>query len=135
LESKFTNRTTTAPAPLAAAVLAEVEGQDCRRPGCGAPLEEGRVRGYLHPWGWSIQGQKVWLWVECPRCGYGWSINKLGVPRTWVWPRPGTMRTERGRRALERAYENLARQSPEDDIELGRLLALESALRALDPEV
>jgi len=130
---EFTNKITTAPPALSAAVRAEIEGRVCRH--CGAALEDGEVMGYIHPWGWQVRGQKVWLFVECPHCHHGWSLNKLGVPRTWVWPRPGTMQTPRGRRALERAYESLARQSPADDIQLGRLLALEQAARALDPEV
>jgi hypothetical protein len=44
-----------------------------------ASLKNGKVAYYRHEGGIDIDGKgKVWLYVECPKCGYGWSFKKLG---------------------------------------------------------
>jgi len=49
---------------------------------CGAPLPIDDIRYYPHPNGWDIEGLgRVWLYIRCPKCGYDWSLWKLGVPR------------------------------------------------------
>lgn len=39
------------------------------------------IYGYKHEAGWDIRDGFYWLWVRCPKCGYAWSLNKLGVSR------------------------------------------------------
>ncbi|MFX1380752.1 MAG: DUF6011 domain-containing protein [Promethearchaeota archaeon] len=40
------------------------------------------ILGYWdHPGGWMIRGRMAWLYIHCPKCGYEWSIWKLGVLR------------------------------------------------------
>ena len=34
-----------------------------------------------HSEGWEIEGELCWLYITCPKCGYGWSLWKLGVKR------------------------------------------------------
>lgn len=51
---------------------------------CGADLSKEPIVYYLpHSAGWTIktEGEKVWLYVKCPKCGYDMSIWKMGVPR------------------------------------------------------
>jgi len=45
-----------------------------------------QVDAYPHPDGWRVAGmdEKQWLSIKCPKCGYEWSLNKLGVPRGMV---------------------------------------------------
>lgn len=39
---------------------------------------------YEHDGGWYVEalGKKVWLWVECEKCGHQWSLTHLGVYRS-----------------------------------------------------
>lgn len=48
---------------------------------CGGPL--GPIQCYPHQSGWPVKGsdEKLWLYKTCARCGYQWSLLKLGVPR------------------------------------------------------
>ena len=41
------------------------------------------LHGYEHDSGWAVErhAHKLWLSLTCPKCGYEWSINKLGVSR------------------------------------------------------
>jgi len=41
------------------------------------------IQKYDHDGGWNVLGYKnrQWLYVTCPKCGYEWSLWKLGVPR------------------------------------------------------
>ncbi len=42
------------------------------------------IDAYPHPNGWPVSGEvseRVWLSVQCPKCKYDWSLEKLGVPR------------------------------------------------------
>jgi len=52
---------------------------------CGANLRGCRIHSTLDPGGWKVkvrQGwSKLWLWIECPKCGYQNALWKLGVPR------------------------------------------------------
>jgi len=52
---------------------------------CGANLRGCRIQYRLHPDGWKVKVRlgwcKLWLWVECPKCGYQNALWKLGVPR------------------------------------------------------
>lgn len=43
----------------------------------GIPIDH-----YDHVGGWKVGGieDRVWLSVECPKCRYGWSLTKLGIP-------------------------------------------------------
>jgi hypothetical protein len=54
--------------------------QKCRW--CGADLPSD-VEFYAHPEGWPVEGleQLQWLFLTCPKCGYQWSLWKLGVSR------------------------------------------------------
>ena len=51
---------------------------------CGyddSPL--GAIESYDHDGGWTVDGlkRKQWLYATCLKCGYQWSIWKLGVGR------------------------------------------------------
>jgi len=41
------------------------------------------VHRYPHKWGWEVEGfeERQWLFTICPRCGYQWSLEKLGIKR------------------------------------------------------
>lgn len=43
------------------------------------------LNAYEHDGGWSVRGykHKLWLSVKCLKCGYDWSLNKLGVPQEY----------------------------------------------------
>jgi hypothetical protein len=46
----------------------------CHRP---LPL---RLNFYSHPGGWPVEGYgRLWLYIECPKCGYQNSLDKLGL--------------------------------------------------------
>jgi hypothetical protein len=63
---------------------ARVQVEECKWDGAslaGRPLD-----AYPHEGGWYTQDHegkvhKLWLSIRCPKCGYDWSLNKLGVPR------------------------------------------------------
>lgn len=59
---------------------AQVGGAVCRWD--GTKLAED-VDTYPHHGGWRVDGmvEKQWLSIQCPRCKYDWSLDKLGVPR------------------------------------------------------
>jgi hypothetical protein len=46
------------------------------------PLKK-TLNAYEHDYGWSVVGyaHKLWLSRQCGKCGYEWSLHKLGVPR------------------------------------------------------
>ena len=48
---------------------------------CNAELPR-QLKSYPHPNGWRVKGlsERVWLYVECKKCGYQWALWKLGVP-------------------------------------------------------
>lgn len=54
---------------------------------CGADLPTSAfdIEHYSHDGGWKVKGytEKQWLYITCPnrKCGYQWSLWKLGVPR------------------------------------------------------
>lgn len=52
----------------------------CRWDNARLPL---KVNHYEHEGGWKVDGfaKKQWLSLKCPKCGYAWSLWKLGVPR------------------------------------------------------
>ena len=49
---------------------------------CGTMLNK-NVDLYPHRDGWLVTGynERQWLSRHCSKCGYDWSLNKLGVPR------------------------------------------------------
>jgi len=53
---------------------------------CGTPLWYCEIEHYDHDDGWEVEGfsKKQWLYVTCPKCGYQWSLWKLGIPRSQV---------------------------------------------------
>jgi len=55
---------------------------------CGSDLPA-RFKAYRHDDGWIVSGVegRWWVYVECPNCGYQWSLWKLGVPRDAVIPK------------------------------------------------
>jgi len=57
-----------------------VEGVTCRWCGYALPTE---IQNYNHGGGWELEGytRRQWLYVECRRCDYQWSLAKLGIPR------------------------------------------------------
>jgi len=50
---------------------------------CGHVLTGYFVDAYPHSNGWSVIGffEKYWLSIECPKCGYHTSFDKLGIKR------------------------------------------------------
>jgi len=44
-------------------------------------IHEQPFSGYKSQYGWNVDGVIYWLYIECPKCGYGWSIQKLGAPQ------------------------------------------------------
>ena len=52
---------------------------DIRCIGCGRSLRGRRIIGYQHSGGEVVNGVKMWLYVQCPSCGYQNSLRKLGV--------------------------------------------------------
>ena len=38
---------------------------------------------YKHEGGWqtSLFNEKVWIWLECEKCGEQWPLSRLGVER------------------------------------------------------
>lgn len=57
--------------------------EHCRWDGAKLPQH---VESYPHEGGWYVKTDdgtvdKAWLFIKCPKCGYDWSFNKLGVPR------------------------------------------------------
>jgi hypothetical protein len=46
-------------------------------------LLNSNIDHYQHNGGWMLSNfsQKQWLSRHCSKCGYDWSLNKLGVPR------------------------------------------------------
>jgi len=45
---------------------------------CGTSLEHGKLSKYAHPSGLeSENGQRYWLYLTCPGCGYQWAWWKL----------------------------------------------------------
>jgi hypothetical protein len=46
---------------------------------CHRPLPP-RLSFYKHSEGWLVEGfGRLWLYIECPRCGYQNSLDKLGL--------------------------------------------------------
>lgn len=46
---------------------------------CRGPLPP-YLSFYKHPEGWPVEGHgRLWLYIECPRCGYRNSLDKLGL--------------------------------------------------------
>lgn len=52
-------------------------------PDCGEVFR-GPVEHYSHPDGWRVAdfGYRLWLYLTCARCRYGWSLWKLGIERS-----------------------------------------------------
>jgi hypothetical protein len=48
---------------------------------CGGDFLKQPIMSYPDDGGWDIDGQKYWLYITCPDCGYQWSLWKLGVGR------------------------------------------------------
>jgi uncharacterized protein with PIN domain len=50
---------------------------------CGASLRRRPIEHYPHSRGWRVTdfAEKLWLYITCGRCGYGWALWKLGVPQ------------------------------------------------------
>lgn len=48
---------------------------------CGEPFETGEIRSYDHDGGYNLKGfgKPQWVYVECSKCGYQWSIWKLRI--------------------------------------------------------
>lgn len=59
---------------------AKVAGKKCFS--CGQRLP-GKIDYYEHSDGWEVEGfsSRLWLYVECSKCGYQSSLETLGVPR------------------------------------------------------
>lgn len=57
----------------------ELTGGNC--PTCGGVLNY--IENYDHDSGWVVKGckRKQWLYKTCGKCGYQWSLWKLGIPR------------------------------------------------------
>ena len=68
--------------PTLAAYAALLAGKTCQWDGRGLPA---KVDVYDHSDGWYVDGfdKKQWLSVQCPKCHYDWSLNKLGIPRPY----------------------------------------------------
>jgi hypothetical protein len=49
---------------------------------CDSDLPE-EIDAYPHDDGWWVEGEstKMWLSIHCQKCGYDWSLWKLGVSR------------------------------------------------------
>lgn len=67
-------------APTLAQYRELIGNQRCRWD--DAPLAS-TLDTYEHRDGWQVAGfgAKQWLSCACTKCGYDWSLNKLGVPR------------------------------------------------------
>ena len=48
---------------------------------CGTLIGDQSMDMYDHPDGWKVDGidNLQWLSLRCPKCGYDWSLWKLGV--------------------------------------------------------
>lgn len=46
---------------------------------CGWDLSHGQVYGYPHAEGYEVEGIKLWLYVECPRCRRQNSFRTLRI--------------------------------------------------------
>jgi len=48
---------------------------------CGEPLEYGELASYDHDGGYHLKGygKPQWVYLQCPKCGYQWSIWKLRI--------------------------------------------------------
>jgi len=66
----------------------KLKGHDCRwcrnvQDGVThtVPLHNESIQHYNHDGGYVADGfqERQWLYVECPSCGYQWSLVKLGV--------------------------------------------------------
>ncbi len=71
----------------------KIIGKDCRWCMSHTHDNEGRLHKekvlldtqpleyYDHDGGYPVKGfkEKQWLYVTCPKCGYQWSLKKLGV--------------------------------------------------------
>jgi len=59
-----------------------IEGASCRW--CGYALPTDEIQNYNHGGGWQLDGytRRQWLYVECRRCDYQWSLAKLGISRS-----------------------------------------------------
>lgn len=57
----------------------------CKILGCHRSLIDAKIYTGDTITGWDCSGmgfsKPQWIHVKCPKCGYGWSIWKLGVPR------------------------------------------------------
>ena len=62
---------------------AEIEIHKCML--CGSPLDtrSENMKMFPNPGGWCVNGYDVkqWIYIVCDRCGYQWSLQKLGVSR------------------------------------------------------
>ncbi|HEY0088422.1 MAG TPA: DUF6011 domain-containing protein [Candidatus Lokiarchaeia archaeon] len=60
--------------------ISEDKRNKCRF--CDGELDD-IVRYYEHNEGWYVSelNNKVWLWIECIKCGHQWSLMHLGVSR------------------------------------------------------
>lgn len=69
-----------------AEVMETSDALDCKNAICDASLRGASVRIEAHPDGWDSSPAsdltgKVWVAVECPKCGTAYSLEKLGVPQ------------------------------------------------------
>jgi len=47
---------------------------------CGfVGIHEQPISAYKSQYGWDVNGTIYWLYIECPKCHYGWSLQKLGA--------------------------------------------------------
>jgi len=97
------------PTAIANALRSKFRKKKCSVPGCGASLLEGVIKCYAHSEGWTVPGftQKQWLYVECPRCHHGYSLYKLGIPKSTkiesvkIRPEPEPVTTPKSNQILE----------------------------------
>lgn len=66
--------------PTLADYRKQVTATHCRW--CGTALPD-RIAHYDHRDGWVVDGMadKQWLYITCSKCGYDWSLWKIGVKR------------------------------------------------------
>jgi len=83
--SRLIDRKPSSGAPTLAEYREKVGVRRCRW--CDALLPQ-TIDHYEHESGWPVAGMAglQWLSIKCPgtrakKCGYGWSLNKLGVGR------------------------------------------------------
>jgi hypothetical protein len=75
---------TPVPDATRALYIPRINPQACRV--CKANLTQGALLCSDHPDGWNVPGyaDSQWLGLRCPKCRHIYSLNKLGIPRSFV---------------------------------------------------